>query len=136
MEEVQKMISRSLYIARTDDPISVLSDGLCISESNRFHHDACGIDYSFFKRGENSLFFAPVEGSFQFASDVNLFGLDWPTLESKLLALSEKGLLIAIPDEDSDMPFDFLLYENGTRTPIQVIENEETGQLSIRARRA
>ena len=130
------MISRFLYVARTDDPIATLADGLSISEKNRLRYGAEVDDYTFFKRGENSLFFAPAEGSFQFTADVNLFDLDWPALESRLLALSARGLLVAIPDETSDMPFDCLLYENGTRKPVQVIENEETGQLSIRVRPA
>ena len=131
MEEVQ-MLSRSFYIASPADPIAVLAGELSIPEENCLAYEAQPGDYGFFGRRENSLFFAPVSGSFQFAVDVNLFALDWPALEAKLLAASTRGLLIAVPDETSEFPWDFLLYEAGVRREVQVLEDDaETGEFRI-----
>lgn len=40
-------------------------------------------------------------------------------------------MVVAIPAEDSDSPFDYLLYENGTKSTIQVTDNEADGRLEV-----
>lgn len=125
------MISRSLYISGMGDPISTLANGLSISEDHCFAETDRPGDYSFFAREENSLFYCHVEGDFQFAVDINIFAIDWPELESILLSLSTKGLLVALPDENSSIPFDYIMYEDGKKKSTQIIENESTGRLQI-----
>ncbi len=125
------MISRSLYLASPLDPIAILADGLKIRPENCFEHQSHSSDYSFFTREENSLFFSSVEGAFQISVDVNLFHVDWPDLEAKLMELSQKGLVVALPDEDSDSPFDYLIYEDGEKQAVQVVEDEQTDRLRV-----
>ncbi|WP_437838183.1 hypothetical protein [Sorangium sp. So ce1153] len=133
MEKVQ-MISRSLYIAGTADPISTLSKFLSINESHCFAETDQPGDYSFFAREENSMFYSPVAGDFQFAVDVNIFGIDWPELDSKLIDLSVHGLTVALPDEASIVPFDYILYKSGSKESVQIIEDDTTDRLQIRSR--
>lgn len=128
------MISRSLYVAGMGESLLMLANGLSISEQHCFAETDHPSDYGFFKREENSLFYSPVTGGFEFAIDINLFAIDWLELESKLLDLSAKGLLIALPDETSNVPFDYVMYENGTKKAIQIIEDESTGKFKIISR--
>lgn len=63
--------------------------------------------------------------------DIHLFHIDWPELEAHLLKTSAAGMVVAIRAEDSDSPFDYLLYENGTKSTIQVTDNEADGRLEV-----
>jgi hypothetical protein len=123
------MISRSLYITGTADPLSTLSKSLSITANHCFAETDHPGDYSFFAREENSMFYAPVAGDFQFAVDINIFGIDWPEIESKLILLSTHGLIVAMPDEASIAPFDYILYKRGSKESVQIIEDETTVRL-------
>ncbi|MEO1370555.1 MAG: hypothetical protein AAFX50_25515 [Acidobacteriota bacterium] len=49
-------------------------------------------------------------------------------------ALSEAGLVIAHPDESSDDPYHFVLYEHGQKRAIEIVDDEDDedmGQLRI-----
>ncbi len=129
------MLSRSLYVAGADGVIAALADALGVQPENRFANDRYETDYSFFTREENSLFFWNIEGDFQFSVDINLFHIEPPDLERSLLAVARHGVVIAMPDEDSANPFDYLLFEAGTRRAAVIIEEDDTDQVRI-ARKA
>lgn len=134
---------QSLYLGKMPpplmpDPLDAFAQGLGVRPKNRLASNQYRGDYEFYAAQESALRYVPVDGAFQYAIDVDLFGMDWHELEARLGALSAAGLIIALPDESSDDPFHFVLYEQGQKREIEVVddkEDEEMGQLRILERR-
>jgi hypothetical protein len=115
-KEVRR-VSRSLYLAGPDDAIAVLAGDLGIRPERCL---AWG--------GPNDWDWLANEESYL----LDLFRADWPELEMKLAALSRQGLVLAVPDEESANPSEFILYENGEKRSVVVMdEDDETDNVRI-----
>jgi len=129
-KEVRR-VSRSLYVAGPGDAIAVLAGELGIRPERCLARGGLN-DWDWLAIEESYLLFCPVGGDFRFAVDVDLFGADWPQLEARLTALSRQGLVLAVPDEESANPFYFLLYENGEKRSVVVMdEDDETDNVRV-----
>ena len=125
------MFSASLYIGGHGKALSDLADALGVLPSNVLRHAQSDVDFSFYTRCENSIFFSAIHGDFSLACDVGLFHITQNGFHSKLLALSLKGLKIALPDEASESPFDYLIFENGAVGSAVVLHDDGTDTVAI-----
>ena len=108
----------------------MLADATGIPRANR--HSFRGEDNNCapFQRKENSLQFSIVTGDMQISADLALFDMDIHELERRLQRLSQDGVVIALPQEEST-PFDYLLFENGETRQVQIVGRETPPEIEI-----
>ena len=125
------MFGASLYIGGHGKALSDLADALGVLPSNVLGHAQSDVDFSFYTRCENSIFFSAIHGDFFLACDVGLFCTTQKEFHSKLLALSLKGVKIALPDEASESPFDYFIFENGAVRSAVVLHDDGADTVAI-----
>ena len=125
------MFGACLYIGGHGKALTELADALGVLPSNVLGHAQSDVDFSFYTRCENSIFFSVIDGDFFLACDVGLFHTTQNEFQSKLLALSLQGVKIALPDEASESPFNCFIFENGAVRSAVVLQDDDTDTVAI-----
>lgn len=125
MEEVQKMIDLSVYVSGGKSALEELQKALAVKKSNCYNADDNDVDYSFFVRKENAFQLNKVNGEFQFMIDMYVFGVSMSDLNDIFVENSKLGYVFAIPDEETDNPFGFIVYKNGKKEKRYINEISE-----------
>jgi hypothetical protein len=111
------MISRSLLFSGPPGSECHVYRTLGISPQNVTGWEADG---RFLQDKENGAFIASVGGDFELAIEVFLFDVDERSFLDRLGICTAVGVRLAVPDEDTDMPDAFLLWEDGACRPAAI----------------
>lgn len=125
------MIGASIYAPAVPESLRLLATQLRIPGANVAPYGTPRTDFGFYAREENSMTYAPLSGDFGFLCDVELFRMTRPDLIDTLRVLSASGLLLAIPDEDSENPDDCLLFEAGTVKHVPIYKDDVLDEVKI-----
>ena len=94
-------------------------------------YDAVRPNFDFYAREENSMTFAQLGGDFGFLGDVDLFHMTYEDLVMALQSLSATGLVLATPNEESEVPDDCLLFESGVVKKVQIRKDDVLDEVRI-----
>ncbi|MBX7158351.1 MAG: hypothetical protein K1X66_08205 [Verrucomicrobiae bacterium] len=81
--------------------------------------------YSFLEARRNGALAGTVSGDFMKSMDLYLFDIDETTLFQRLAEAAMENVRIAMPDEESKQPWNYLLWENGIMKRIRIIEDDD-----------
>jgi hypothetical protein len=125
------MIGSSVYLRGNSSDVQAFAKLLNIAGQNVFDASTPINDFSFYDRQENSMKFAVVRGDFDYICYVDLFDLPQEMLIEQLRLVSSHGLVLAIPDDASVSPFDCILFENGHKEAIELLEDDVLEEVRI-----
>ena len=125
------MLDASLYISGGGQALPALALMLDVMPKNAVAHAQPGVDFGFYQRQENSIRCSSVKGDFSFACDVGLFRITAFQLHEKLRQLGEQGWVIALPDETSESPLQYWLFENGSAKTAVILRNDASDKVTI-----
>jgi hypothetical protein len=78
------------------------------------------------------LVWEPVRGDFQLALGFEAFDMRVVEWEQALLDLTQGGrMAFALPDDDSDRPFDYVLFHEGERLRVELDEDEDLDEVRL-----
>lgn len=126
------MIGISAYLAGSAQSLAAFAQGLQVLPQNLLEHGNNDSDFTFYTREENGMLYATVTGDFAYMCDVDLFHVTREQIYAALQALSVQGLVIAVPDEESAAPTDFILFEAGVKRAVDVVIDDLTEEVRIR----
>jgi hypothetical protein len=125
------MIGMSIYVPAPLENVTQLAGQLLVPAQNICAYGVARENFDFYAREENSMTYAPLNGDFGYLCDVDLFHVTHETLVEMLRLASAKGLMLAIPDETSDLPDDCLLFEAGSMTRVQIRKDDILDEVRI-----
>jgi len=125
------MIGLSIYIGGSQTALKELQSALSVKDKNCYDARDDRVDYTFFDREESAFQYTPIDGDFQLAIDMYIFGISEYDLESIFIKVSVLGNIIGVPDEESDDPFGFIVYKNGQKEKRFIKEIEDDGKEKI-----
>jgi hypothetical protein len=125
------MIGMSIYVRGNLASVQALAVLLHVPPANLFASDAKSTDYGFYERQENSLTYTPLNGDFDFLCDADVFHMTAPELLGLLTSGSQGGLVLAVPDEASESPFDCIMFQDGKRHPIELLQDDVLDEVRI-----
>jgi hypothetical protein len=121
-----------LYLSHGADALPQLVHALSIPGINVMAgDDAQAVAQDVNHLSESGLQHFALQGDFALSCDIRLAGWTLPAVQAVLLQLSATGLRIAMADDASDSPIAFILFESGSCRPVTVVENDESGEVTL-----
>jgi hypothetical protein len=121
-----------LYLGKGAEGLLALANALSIPDSHVLAGDNAHLAASDLHHlHESGLHHFDVRGDFALSCDVRLAGWAIDAVHVALQRLSVSGLRIAMADDASDNPFAFVLFELGTARAVTVVQNDETGEVTL-----
>lgn len=125
-----------LYLSQGIEALPSLVHALSIPGSNVMAgDDAEAVAQDMNHLSESGLQHFALQGDFALSCDIRLVGWTLAAVQVVLKQLSAKGLRIAMADDASDSPFDFILFESGNSRPVTVVGNDEANEVTMYAAR-
>ena len=125
MEKMLNKLSRSIFINTSSLSILEALDFFHVKSKNCFA-TTDKYDYSFFENKESAAFYEGVKGDFNYAVDLEIFESDELEFTMLLLNISKQNILVALPDDESDSPFEYIIFKKG-RMYKELILEEDAG---------
>ncbi|MFN8391420.1 MAG: hypothetical protein U0136_14110 [Bdellovibrionota bacterium] len=117
------MLSRSilLHSVEPNDALQKLAERFSVPKDSQYCWDGEGRAERF-SSAQSSIGYGRAGGDFSLAVDVYLLETTEEELRTHFLELSRQSVTIALPDETSESPFDYLIYRDGNETRAEVVE--------------
>lgn len=117
------MFSRSILISGPSSNLKYVADFFAIKPQHLLTYSNPVENWKFLDQGENFGFYDEVAGAFCHSIDLTLNHPSEVEIDSMLLELSRRGILIAFPDESSSSPLDYILLKDGNQIEVEVRED-------------
>jgi hypothetical protein len=129
-QKTTNFLSRSLLIQGGHDAVHALARALGVDEPHRFFDAGEGVTMALGQQ-RSSLTAAAIAGDFSWSVDLYLFGVSSEALVDALRAHALAERCFALPDDHSDNPFHYTVYEQGLSRQVSIVENEDSSVFTI-----
>jgi hypothetical protein len=126
-----KHVLHDAYFAGDPEDLLTIASRLGIPDRLVVEYESLA-DLETMEEAGRRLRWGSTEGDFQLALSFEIFDMKVVDWERTLLKLTRDGrMAFALPDDDSDRPFDYVLFHEGRRLRVELDEDEDLDEVRL-----